>query len=296
MENATFTNIRNTKQQLASKYLKDAKTLYIQLLKDIFDDPENYEQIIKNRKHHFYVFLHNVYTTTQKKVSGSVVDVSKILDGDNLKTEVRNAYNLQLKNLLMSKVDLILNTIKKDVEKAINTSTINYIKMINTAKHNLYDINNKIAQHKFDTHFAGYGNFLENERIDKKKELNELEKNKRQEMSILLKTILIPLFVSRSTFVANQEVHCAESISRHLEASIINNNLKNQKKQLQKIWDTILDDRTRHSHETINGQIRNMDDYFNVGNEIAMYPRDPKLSIGESANCRCDLMYSIINQ
>ena len=53
-----------------------------------------------------------------------------------------------------------------------------------------------------------------------------------------------------------------------------------------KQWDATLDHRTRDSHRKLDGQIRDVNDYFEVGGKKAMYPGmfgDP----AEDCNCRC---------
>lgn len=56
---------------------------------------------------------------------------------------------------------------------------------------------------------------------------------------------------------------------------------------LRKRWLATLDKRTRATHILANGQTVNVDEPFSVGNESAMYPRDPDLSAEESIQCRC---------
>ena len=53
-----------------------------------------------------------------------------------------------------------------------------------------------------------------------------------------------------------------------------------------KQWDATLDHRTRKSHRKLDGQIREVDEYFEVNGKKAMYPGsfgDP----AEDCNCRC---------
>lgn len=54
-----------------------------------------------------------------------------------------------------------------------------------------------------------------------------------------------------------------------------------------KQWDATLDDRTRESHQMVDGEIRDIDDPFSNG---LMYPRDPKGDPEEVINCRCAML------
>jgi len=57
---------------------------------------------------------------------------------------------------------------------------------------------------------------------------------------------------------------------------------------LQKIWLSTGDWRTRDSHINAHGQVVPADGLFRVGGAQARYPLDPGLPIGERVNCRCD--------
>lgn len=66
--------------------------------------------------------------------------------------------------------------------------------------------------------------------------------------------------------------------------------------QSEKTWVAILDDRTRHTHELMNGVTVDASDLFYVprldgGVEEATGPGDPSLSAGNLINCRCTLIY-----
>lgn len=53
-----------------------------------------------------------------------------------------------------------------------------------------------------------------------------------------------------------------------------------------KQWDSTFDSRTRPTHVAANGQIRNVDESFNVGDVTGMYPGGTG-SAREDINCRC---------
>lgn len=58
-----------------------------------------------------------------------------------------------------------------------------------------------------------------------------------------------------------------------------------------KQWLATGDSRTRPSHRDADGQIVNVNDYFNVGVDLLGFPGDPNGSINEIANCRCSVVY-----
>ena len=57
--------------------------------------------------------------------------------------------------------------------------------------------------------------------------------------------------------------------------------------ELEKQWVSTPDDRTRDTHVDCNGQTRDMDEYYKVGNSKGMFPGDPKLPAKERIHCRC---------
>lgn len=56
---------------------------------------------------------------------------------------------------------------------------------------------------------------------------------------------------------------------------------------LKKKWLSAPDNRVRPAHRDANGQIREIDEPFDVGGEKLMYPLDPAGSEENTLNCRC---------
>lgn len=54
-----------------------------------------------------------------------------------------------------------------------------------------------------------------------------------------------------------------------------------------KQWDSSLDNRTRPSHQRVDGEIRELDEPFSNG---LMFPGDPSGGVAEVVNCRCALL------
>lgn len=57
--------------------------------------------------------------------------------------------------------------------------------------------------------------------------------------------------------------------------------------QLFKIWQSIIDDRTRISHLDANGQKQRLNDPFSVGGALLQWPADAGGALAEIINCRC---------
>lgn len=55
----------------------------------------------------------------------------------------------------------------------------------------------------------------------------------------------------------------------------------------QKAWLSAQDKRVREAHRETNGQVREIDEPFDVGNELLMFPRDPAGSPDNTIQCRC---------
>lgn len=64
--------------------------------------------------------------------------------------------------------------------------------------------------------------------------------------------------------------------------------------QVERTWHRTNDNRTRHSHREMEGQVRGMDEPFTsgLGNEL-MYPGDPDAPAEDRINCRCSVSYRI---
>lgn len=58
----------------------------------------------------------------------------------------------------------------------------------------------------------------------------------------------------------------------------------------KKVWISMQDTEVRDSHFLAHGQERNIDDYFEVGGELLMYPGDPNASAEQTINCRCVIL------
>jgi hypothetical protein len=82
--------------------------------------------------------------------------------------------------------------------------------------------------------------------------------------------------------IARTEGHRVQQASQYDSLTEAKDNGANIVKQ----WDSTLDDRTRESHRLLDGQIRELDEPFEVYGLKAMYPGDFG-EPGEDINCRC---------
>ena len=61
----------------------------------------------------------------------------------------------------------------------------------------------------------------------------------------------------------------------------------------KKTWNTMLDNRVRHTHMSVEGETIGIDEKFTVGIWKMSYPMDAREApLSECANCRCSLSYS----
>lgn len=65
------------------------------------------------------------------------------------------------------------------------------------------------------------------------------------------------------------------------------NKAKDKGADIVKQWDSLIDSRTRSSHQHVDGEIRELDEMFSNGLE---YPGDPSGKASEVVNCRCTLL------
>jgi len=60
---------------------------------------------------------------------------------------------------------------------------------------------------------------------------------------------------------------------------------------IQKKWSATLDAHTRDTHRTLDGEIAEIDEEFEVGPYSIMFPREPYAAPAMTINCRCQLVY-----
>lgn len=125
-----------------------------------------------------------------------------------------------------------------------------------------------------------------------------LQQRQRSVIATAAQQDIVEKGVSRSKLIAEQNVGMTESWARQKEAELVNDadlvTTTQKVIKLEKTWIARLDDRTRIFHAEADGQIVEVNDFFLVGGERMIAPRDPNASIGNTARCRCVADYGII--
>ena len=98
------------------------------------------------------------------------------------------------------------------------------------------------------------------------------------------KLYLEQIIPNRSMTIARTEVIGASNAGSHMAA-------KQTGLILEKEWVATEDDRTRHSHRVADGQRKDIDEPFEVGNSSLKFPGDPHGKPEEVINCRCTQVY-----
>lgn len=93
------------------------------------------------------------------------------------------------------------------------------------------------------------------------------------------------------TIAATTVQEAAESTKNSIfteSNNVIKTHLPNAK-PLKKQWKSLLNDRTRPDHANADGQIKEMNEPFEVGESLLMYPADSSLGapLAQTINCRC---------
>lgn len=91
---------------------------------------------------------------------------------------------------------------------------------------------------------------------------------------------------TRSIVIARTETIRASNYGTHMGARATG-------LPMDKEWITSLDGRERPSHNMAHGQIVGLNEYFIVGQSLAMYPLDPILPAHESVQCRCAMAHIV---
>ena len=97
-----------------------------------------------------------------------------------------------------------------------------------------------------------------------------------------------PMLRSRAMMIARTETHNAASFANHQYYDAVQDQLQNK---MLKRWVATADNRTRSFHADANGQVRDMDQDFDVGGAKMQYPGDPRGGAKNVINCRCVVVY-----
>lgn len=103
------------------------------------------------------------------------------------------------------------------------------------------------------------------------------------------KFYLESIIPNRSMVIARTEVGAATSWAQHevaLDSDV----------PMEKEWLSQRDKRVRDTHVVADGQRVGLDDPFVVGEDELQYPRDPSGSPEEIIECRCDVLYHVVDE
>ena len=90
----------------------------------------------------------------------------------------------------------------------------------------------------------------------------------------------------RAAFIAENEANSDMNYLQYVDAV--------EKGKSQKKWIDIRDGRERKTHRNVGGSVKPINEPFEVGNSLMMYPKDSSFGAeaGEIINCRCSIIYS----
>lgn len=66
-----------------------------------------------------------------------------------------------------------------------------------------------------------------------------------------------------------------------------------RREDVRKVWDATMDGNTRPDHQMANGQVRGLDETFDVGGVQMLHPHDQSAPPSQTLNCRCFLRQDI---
>jgi uncharacterized protein with gpF-like domain len=92
----------------------------------------------------------------------------------------------------------------------------------------------------------------------------------------------------RSALIARTETHGAANYGADAAA-------RDTGLQLRKEWVAASDERTRDDHAAADGQIVGMDEPFQIGSDLLMFPGDPSADVSQVANCRCSVAHIVVD-
>jgi uncharacterized protein with gpF-like domain len=97
-----------------------------------------------------------------------------------------------------------------------------------------------------------------------------------------------PIARRRAAAIARTETHNAASFAQHQYHKTVGDEYDIR---MMKRWAATNDLRTRSAHSAVNGQVRAMDEPFDVGGTQMMHAGDPKGGAKNVINCRCVIIY-----
>ena len=105
-----------------------------------------------------------------------------------------------------------------------------------------------------------------------------------------IRELSTPMSALRAHINARTETHTAANFGAQAAAELTGLDMRRE-------WVSASDERTRTSppgkfdHADVDGQVRGMNEPFDVSGQALMYPGDPRGSAGNIINCRCQVVF-----
>lgn len=265
-----FTSIRKidlAKIKLEAKYEPQIKKIFINIADDVASlYPIINGDIAENYYADFVAKIRDIMRDTCDKFSYSLRgNQTKQSEEDEANNQFLIAIALFIANESENKAKFITDTnkvmISYEIEKAENQARLEALKIQE-------EIDKTIDEKK------------KKELIAKKNEIQA-----REAISKNIKINLLDRADARSEAITEDIVGSSEAFTREEEANLLQK--LNPETRYVKEWVAILDTKTRQDHAMADGQVVNLDDYFNIGGESLKYPRDANGSLAQTARCRC---------
>lgn len=307
------------RKPLIAKFLPEIRRIYADSIKDYLslyriDKPFDYDIIRNHFQPRFQSMLLYIYNTTSYKF-GRILRTELGFEKYGYKdfnsdiSDINARYDATIFSTFSSMADKqskeITDTLINDLQFYTDKAIGNYNDRVQSTSESLSKITSELVS---ATAFGGITIFNVKIRdlMRKQQTLSNELKNLKEKKEIVIKQdikrSLQKRFKSRSDLVSEQSVGSAQSVAQQVEANSITSQEGSfltpitsrataYSKLLTKEWIAILDRRTRPWHSQADGQIVSVKDYFLVGGERLMIPRDPNGSAGNTMRCRCESVY-----
>jgi hypothetical protein len=223
-----------------------------------------------------------------------VIEIEDATDSqiDQINKDFLLASSIFVANESEKQANFIKETNKKEIESAVLRSVDFYNQLLERARKKQQDLlngnNTKFTFSKPEQLI----DFIDNATlINISQRILEIESSRRDIVALNARKILLDNSQSRSELIAEQNIGLTESWARQEEAKLVNDAELITSSQsvikIQKTWNAILDSKVREAHFEADGQTVGVKDFYIVGGESLMYPRDPNGSAGNTIRCRC---------
>lgn len=223
--------------------------------------------------------------------------------GNSLRNDIAKEFNIAFKSTIdNSNFDNINKQLSFDFAVFIANQSENQVKYITeTSANEITNIVNRqttIKQEEVGRLIRERNELANVDTAEARKRIATIDivvRNAKRDVAKNIKINLLQNNISRSRLIGEQVIGIAEAYAREREAEVISNsNIQTSRGVIKntKIWNAILDKKTRDYHAMADGQEVEINNNFNVGGEQLKYPRDPNGSPANTIRCRCVAIYS----